>query len=36
VNVIVIFQLAGALGVEPAELFAGITVDDVKNLPVRG
>lgn len=33
VNVVVLFQLAAALGVEPAELLRGITIREVKNLP---
>lgn len=33
VNIVVVFQIAAALGVEPADLFQGITLRDVRNLP---
>jgi len=35
VNVVVLFQLAAALGVEPGELFEGVTLRDVRRLPRR-
>lgn len=35
VNVVVLFQLAAALGVEPAALFEGVRLRDVKALPKR-
>lgn len=35
VNVLVLFQLAAALNVEPAALFAGISFRDVLRLPRR-
>jgi transcriptional regulator with XRE-family HTH domain len=35
VNIVVLFQVAAALGVEPAALFEGVRLRDVRRLPRR-